>query len=159
MISNAPTRRSTLKAIGSLGIVAALAGCSGDSNGGAAYEYPDASTVATEPDYGDWFDGVDNYDGTLDLTDRDSITIGVGTEGGFAYTPAAVLVDAGTEVVWEWTGEGGFHDVAEESGAFNSEETDEAGFEFTQQLDESGQYLYVCTPHEAMGMKGAVVVE
>lgn len=160
------TRRTVLATLGSVAVLGSLAGCSGGDGGnggggggGDPWAYPDADQVGAEPDYGNWFDDVDNYDATLDLRGRDSITIGVGTEDGYAYSPPAVLVDAGTTVVWEWTGNGGLHDVTGEDNAFQSEQTDQAGFQFSETLSDPGTYRYVCTPHESMGMKGAIVVE
>jgi halocyanin-like protein len=71
-----------------------------------------------------------------------------------------VAVSTGTTVVWEWTGEGGAHNVVAEDGTFDSGETvTEAGTTFEYTFEEAGTYTYVCTPHEAVGMKGAVYVE
>ncbi|MFC7157447.1 halocyanin domain-containing protein [Halomarina halobia] len=127
----------------------------------AAVPTPAAAQGAAEPDYGDWFEDVSNYDGTVDETGRERVTIAVGAEGNegaFAFEPAAVRVDPGTTVVWEWSGEGGAHNVAADDGSFESETTDEAGFTFERTLDEEGVVKYACVPHEAMGMKGALVV-
>jgi len=155
-------RRTFVKAVGS-GVV--LGGISG---------------VATaqddeEPDYGDWFDDVDNYEETEDLTDEDEVTVDVGAEDGFRFDPPAIRIDQGTTVIWEWTGDGGGHNVVhvpedeEELGIedatgaddplFESDITSEEGFTFEYQFEDTGTYLYVCEPHRQQGMKGAVVVE
>jgi len=112
----------------------------------------------------EYLSDVGNYDGTVaDMTGQDEIAVDVGAEGnggGFAFAPPAVRVDAGTTVVWEWTGEGGLHNVVAEDGTFDSGEPvadPDAIFEFT--LSESGTYLYFCEPHKSLGMKGGVVVE
>lgn len=121
----------------------------GDSDGGSA-------------EFDGWFDNVDNYDGVTDETGSSEVTVEVGAQGnggGFAFAPAAVRVDSGTTVVWEWTGDGGNHNVAAEDGSFESETVGESGHTFEHTFEESGTYKYVCTPHETMGMKGAVVVE
>ncbi len=121
----------------------------------------EAASQATEPAYGDWFDDVSNYDQTVDRTGQDEVRVTVGAEGNdgnLAYDPPAVRVDPGTTVVWEWTGEGGSHNVAAEEGSFESEMTGEAGFTFEHTFEETGITRYVCVPHESMGMKGAVVV-
>jgi halocyanin-like protein len=135
---------------------------------GAAAAVPAASAVGTagaqassEPEYGGWFDGVSNYDGTVDRTGQEEVTVTVGASGNdgpFAFGPAAVHVDPGTTVVWEWTGEGGRHNVAAEDGGFESDLTEEAGFTFEQPFEDPGIAKYVCVPHEQMGMKGAVAV-
>jgi len=105
-----------------------------------------------------------NYDGTVtDRTGRSRVTVAVGAQGnggGFAFGPAAVRVDTGTTVVWQWTGEGGQHNVVAEDETFDSGDPvarSDATFEYT--FGESGTWLYYCSPHKALEMKGAVVVE
>ncbi|MHB9287065.1 halocyanin domain-containing protein [Halobacteriales archaeon Cl-PHB] len=113
-------------------------------------------------DFDGWFDDVDNYDGVVDRTGEDSVTVQVGSQangGGFGFGPAAVKVSPGTDLTWEWTGEGGSHDVQAEDGSFKSRMVGEAGHTFTQRFDSKGTTKYFCMPHKAMGMKGAVVVE
>ncbi len=69
------------------------------------------------------------------------------------------MVDQGTTVVWDWSGRGGHHDVSHLDGEFLSEMTDETGFSFEHTFDSPGTYKYSCRPHEAVGMKGAVIVQ
>ncbi len=164
-------RRSFVRTAAALGVTTALAGCGGssDENGGGSggddgsgddgNSDGDGEFLAEEPDYGDWFDDVDNYEGTVDRTGVDTVTVEVGSDGGLSYGPAAVAVSPGTSVVWEWTGEGGDHNVAAENGDFTSETVSEAGHSFEYTFEESGIYEYVCTPHRAVGMKAAVYVE
>ena len=166
-------RRSFVQTAGALGVATALAGCGGngdaggdgtdggsddgnDENDGGSGE---AEFIADEPDYDGWFDDVDNYEGTVDRTGADEVTVQVGSDGGLSYGPAAVAVSSGTTVVWEWTGEGGDHNVAAENDAFTSETVSEAGHTFDHTFEESGIYEYACTPHAAVGMKGAIYVE
>jgi len=116
---------------------------------------------AGDADLASWFEGVSNYDGVVDRTGESEVTVEVGAQGNdgnFAFGPAAVRVDPGTTVVWEWTGAGGSHNVVADDGSFESELVDEEGHTFEQTFDEEGVAKYVCTPHKAMGMKGAVVV-
>ncbi|WP_058366087.1 halocyanin domain-containing protein [Haloparvum sedimenti] len=118
-----------------------------------------AGTAAAQ--YDGWFEDVDNYEGTYDYTGQDEVTVAVGAGGGLQFEPAAILVDPGTTVVWEWTGEGGDHNVVTEGEGFESELTGEAGHTFEHTFDdaESGDtFLYYCDPHRAVGMKGAVAV-
>jgi len=109
-----------------------------------------------------WMSDVDNYEGLVDQTGSDEVTVDVGVEangGAFGFGPAGIKVDPGTTVVWEWTGEGGVHNVAaEEGGDFSSETTQEAGFTYEQTFDSEGVIKYFCQPHRALGMKGVVVV-
>ena len=123
-------------------------------------EANDEEFVEEEPDYDDWFDDVDNYEGTFDMRGEDEVEVMVGAgDDGFDFEPAAIAVSPGTEVVWEWTGEGGAHDVVHADGdAFESDLADEEGHTFEHTFEEDGIYRYVCQPHEAVGMKGAVTV-
>ncbi|MEF8880908.1 MAG: halocyanin domain-containing protein [Halapricum sp.] len=112
-------------------------------------------------DYGDWFDDVGNFEGTVDRTGQERVTVKVGSEGNngvLAFDPPAVRVDPGTTVVWEWTGVGGAHNVVAEDGRFESELTGDADHTFERAV-ESGLIKYYCLPHKEMGMKGAVVVD
>jgi halocyanin-like protein len=121
-----------------------------------------ATPAAAQPSFDGWLSDVGNYDEVTDATGQDEVTITVGAQGNggsFAFDPAAVQVDPGTTVVWEWNGEGGQHNVvAEAGGDFESELVAEAGFSFEQSLDAEGVVKYYCTPHQALGMKGVVVV-
>jgi halocyanin-like protein len=127
-----------------------------------------ARPVAAQGDaYGGWFDDVDNYEGTVDLRGRDEVTVAVGTgEDNVNFDPPAILVDPGTTVVWEWTDEGGGHNVVHEPGeeggepAFASEIVSEAGHTFEQTFEDEAAtvYRYYCEPHRGLGMKGAVAV-
>lgn len=135
-------RRTLLVAgAGSLGT---LAGCLG--GGGTA-------------EYGDWFDGVDNYDGELDRTGREVVPVRVGADDGFAFDPAAIIVDAGTTVRWTWTGRGGRHNVVAEDGPFESPFYSAEAKTWEHAFDDAGLFPYFCEPHRAAGMKGGVRVE
>lgn len=143
---------------------AVLRGAAGAATGGLAANAvaPVTAQAADEPDYGGWFDGTSNYDGTVDETGQETVTIAVGSQGNggnFGFDPAAVRVDPGTKVVWEWSGKGGAHNVVAEDGRFESEMTDAAGHTFEQTVEESGVVRYACVPHESVGMKGALVVD
>jgi len=128
----------------------------------AGEEASGSSGGQSTAEFDGWFDGVDNYDGVVDRTGEDEITVQVGSQangGAFGYGPAAVKVSSGTSVTWEWTGEGGSHDVQADDGSFASELTDEAGHTFSHTFDATGATKYFCMPHKTMGMKGVVVVE
>jgi halocyanin-like protein len=113
-----------------------------------------------EPDFGGFLDGANNFDGSVaDMRGQDEVTVEVGAgSNGLAFGPAAVHVDNGATVVWEWTGEGGAHNVVEQGDeVFNSGSPKNSGtYEYT--FEEDGIYNYVCIPHEASGMLGSVVV-
>ena len=168
--------------LGGAAAAAAIAGCTSDSDDGdssgdgsngndtgggggtdGGTQSGDGSTGA-EFDFGGWLSDTDNYDGTtVDERGASSVTIDVGASangGAFGFSPPAVWVDPGTEVVWEWTGDGGTHNVVAESGAeFRSgDPTGEAGTTFSQTFGEAAIVTYYCDPHRGMGMKGAVVI-
>jgi halocyanin-like protein len=181
-------RRTVLKTLG-VAAAGALAGCSGSapegdaggggtsgSGGGEGESTPEPtgtpsgdggdsgsdSGSGSEPSFDGWFDGVGNFDGVVDRTGQSEVEVTVGAEGNggnFAFAPAAVRVDSGTTVVWRWTGKGSTHNVVDEGGSFESELVAEEGHTFSHTFEESGTVKYVCTPHRAVGMKGAVVVE
>ena len=144
----------TLGGSSGAGATATPAGTASTGNGGSA-------PSGGEFDYGDWFENVSNFDGTADATGQEEVRIEVGAQGNqgaFAFSPAAVHVDPGTRIIWEWTGEGSQHDVVAENGAFESELMGEAGATYGIEVSGTGVVEYACTPHKAMGMKGAVVV-
>jgi halocyanin-like protein len=121
-------------------------------------------TVAAQA-YGGWFEDVSNYEGTLDYTGRDAVTVEVGAgENGLLFEPPAVLVDPGTTVTFEWTGAGGQHNVVHQPDsedadpAFESELMGEEGATFEYTFEEESTFRYYCSPHQAVGMKGAVAV-
>ena len=131
----------------------------GGDGGSSGSDGGDTQYLSQEPDYGGWLSGANNYEQTVDATGRDEVTISVGAGDGLSFGPAAVAVSTGTTVVWEWTGQGGGHNVSAESGDFESETVQEEGHTFEYTFEETGTQEYVCTPHSAVGMKGAVVVQ
>jgi len=161
-------RRTLLKTAGAATVGTILAGCSSgdqstqsddgendDSQGG------DDGGSSTES-FDGWMDNVGNYDGVTDRTGKNEVTIDVGAkgnDGNLAFDPAAVRVSSGTTVTWKWTGKGGSHNVTAKDGNFESKLMSEKGKTFEQTFDSSGTHKYKCNPHEAMGMKGVVVVE
>lgn len=147
---------------GGVVLAGALAGCLFGSGDDEDAYYEDESFVdeADEPDYDGYLDGID-YPGTVDWTDVDEaamvVAVGTGREG-MGYAPRSVRVEAGATVTWEWTGEGGRHDVVHVDGEFDSGELHESGATWEHSFEEPGEYAYFCTPHEHRNMKGGVEV-
>jgi len=116
------------------------------------------------PDWGGWFSDVGNYDGsTVDMTGESEVTVTVGAQGnggGFAFDPPAVHVDTGTTVKFEWTGEGGGHNVVEQGGSTldSGAAVAEAGVNYEHTFESGGMFKYYCSPHQGLGMKGGIVV-
>jgi halocyanin-like protein len=172
------SRRIVLRATG-VAVAAALAGCSGGGGGDGSGGYGGGGSTSTETatatptasptgtsggssEFDGWFSDVDNYDGVVDETGSDAVTVQVGVDNDgqpYGFGPAAVRVSTGTTVTWEWTGEGGAHNVKAEDDSFESELIDEEGFTFEETFEEAGTTKYACVPHKALGMKGVVVVE
>lgn len=158
-------RRRVLAATGTV-LAGALAGCSGGGDGGDGNsdggDSGDGSDGGGSTDFGGWFDDVSNFDGVVDETGADEVTVKVGAEGNganYAFSPAAVKVSSGTTVIWEWTGKGSTHNVVHDGGDYESELVLEKGHTFEHTFESAGTSKYSCVPHEALGMKGAVVVE
>ena len=145
-------RRGLLAAIGTA-TVAGLAGCGGDDG---------PPMLDAEPAYRGWFDGVDNYEGTVDRRGEDEVEVAVGVgpeESAHSFGPPAVAVTAGTEVQWAWTGRGGRHNVVAEDGAFDSGEPVRSDSITVQHsFDAPAIYRYYCGTHRQQGMRGAVFV-
>jgi len=146
--------------VGTTGIAAVtlLSGCSG--GGSSDDRTADRGYLDEEPAYENWFEGVDNYNGTVDWTGQDEVIVDVGSEQ-YRFDPAAIAVSPGTTVIWEWTGMGGGHNVVSEGddGPLESDLVNSEGHTYSHTFEASGLYRYRCTPHESLGMRGAVYVE
>lgn len=156
--------RRTFVATTGTAVATLLAGCSGggaESNdaGGEDNDDDGGGYLDDEPGYGEWFDDVSNYEGTLDRTGQDDVTVKVGAGDGLQFDPPAIAISPGTTVTWEWVGQGGQHNVAAEKGEFESELIDEEGHTFEYTFEEAGVFKYQCDPHVTIGMKGAFVVQ
>ena len=162
-----PSRRRVLATTGAA-LAAGLAGCTGDGgdgNGGDGGDGGSQLEVSSEAQsrvesYLTADPAADNYDSITTMGGMSSATVDVGAEGNggnFAFAPAALAVETGTTVNWEWMA--GSHNVkAAEDSDFDldsgSAEQD-GSYEFT--FDEAGVANYYCTPHQGVGMKGSVV--
>jgi halocyanin-like protein len=114
-----------------------------------------------EPDFGGHLDGVDG--GYQDMRGSSEVTVEVGASGNggnLAYAPAGIWIDSGTTVKWEWTGEGGGHNVVASEGASldSGAPVSESGVNYEFTFESGGITKYHCTPHESLGMLGAVAV-
>jgi len=144
------TRREFLAATGT--VLAAGVGA-----GALARPARGAETV----DLSEWFAETDDTGEVVDATGEPEVTVAVGASGNggsFAFDPPVLRVDPGTRVVWRWTGAGGSHDVVAEDGTFESGTSSTAGETFEWTPGSRGVVRYACTPHRALGMRGAVVV-
>lgn len=143
---------------------------SGDDNSGSssASDTDDSpsedNSDGVPPKIADYLVDARQYDGVvMDFTGQDEVTVQVGAgDVGFAFSPAAIRINVGTTVIWEWTGQGGYHNVTSAEGSesqFNSgDAVGEEGLTFEQSFNSTGIQLYQCTPHQANGMLGAIEV-
>ena len=165
------SRRRFVAGTGSILAVGALAGCTGNGDDEPANgdDAENGNGDAAPDDVDEYLSANDAslYDGTIvDMTGEEEITVmnGAGSDG-LAYDPPAVRVDVGTTVVWEWTGEGGAHNVISddpsdfELESDDGELIDEEGHTWEFTFDDAGTALYFCQAHSAQGQYGAVVVE
>lgn len=121
-----------------------------------------SSDDPTEPEYGDWFENTDNFEEFEDYTDQSEVTVMVGTGSqGWEFEPPAITVTPGTTVVFEWTGEGGSHNVEHEDTDWQNPEGTIAteGHSWERDFEDSGTHLYTCWPHDHVGMRGAIFVD
>lgn len=150
--------RRTYLRVASVGAFTALVGCSS----GDPPDDGDTTYVPTEPNYQGWFENVSNYKGTVEGRGQSAYDVDVGVQGAngfFYFGPAAVAVSPNTTVTWRWTGRGGTHNVLSTSGAFTSGQlVDDEGHTFTHTFSRPGVFRYFCSPHQSLGMKGAVFV-
>ena len=122
-----------------------------------------AGDPAAAQSYGGWLSGVSNYEGTVDYTGREEVTVSVGAGGdSLLFDPPAVLVDPGTTVIWEWADTGDAHGVAHEPGdgepAFESGVVEDADHTFSHEFQDRATFRYYCPPNRGAGMKGVVAV-
>jgi halocyanin-like protein len=118
-----------------------------------------------EIDFGGYLSDANAFEGVEDFRGRDEVTVKVGAgEINLAFSPAAIHIDPGTTVIWEWTGEGGGHNVVAENDAFRSGEpvaAEGTTFEHTFEAQDNASdnlHRYFCDPHKAAGMKGGIAV-
>ncbi len=119
----------------------------------------------TVPVFGSYLSDANLYEqaATVDAREQDSITVSVGAGDGLAFDPPTVWVSPGTTITWEWTGEGGTHNVVAESGPAGLDsgspvDSSSATYEYEVTEEDAGITTYKCVPHETQGMKGGVAV-
>jgi serine/threonine-protein kinase len=165
------SRRRFVIGTGAAAATGALAGCSGNGGGnggngngnggngdGASGPVGKLQSYLEENDANLYEGSVEDHKGESEVT----ISTGAG-DNGFSFSPPAIEVDPGTKIIWEWTGEGGGHNVSPNGPTdfegFGSEDiVDEAGYTVEATFDETGAALYVCIPHQAQGMFGGIAV-
>ncbi|WP_332897358.1 halocyanin domain-containing protein [Haladaptatus sp. CMSO5] len=129
---------------------AALGAAAGEAGGDAA----------PKETFDGWLSGTDNYDEVVDMRGKEQVTVDVGADGNggaFAFEPAAIHVDPGTTVVWEWVGDKAY-DVADPDLGYHSDLLTGAGNRFAVEFGGHGLSTYECTAYGEQGMRGVVLV-
>jgi len=171
MSTNDVSRRGFMRAAGgatvAAGASAAASGSAAAAEEGGGNESDDGGGGGGNeaPDFGSYLSDANNYEegDVQDARGEDSVTVEVGAGDGYAFGPATVWVSPGTTITWEWTGEGGGHNVVPEEGpaSFEHEDTvSEGGYTYEYEVTEedAGITTYYCNPHKGQGMKGGVAV-
>ena len=158
-------RRDFVRTAGGATAAAATLGAAGPA---AAQEEEGTSSGGggnTAPDYGGFLDGVGNFAGpgsTVDATGQDTATVEVGVQangGPYGFGPAAIHVDNGATVEFDWTGSGSHNVVSDGDGPLDSgSSVSSSGVNYEHTFENDGIYPYICVPHEGLGMLGAIVV-
>lgn len=126
-----------------------------------------AAAQEEEPEWPEFVEQAPNFEST-DMRGEEEVTVAVGAGDGLQFDPAAIWVDPGTTVIWEWTGEGGQHNVMADpdesegeaaplEAPLQQEEGATYEFEFTDEHDGSIT-AYYCEPHLGQNMIGGVAV-
>ena len=146
-------RRDFVRTAG--GATAAVAASAGATGTAAAQEVqPDWPSAAAGGNVGSY----------TDARGQDEVTISVGAgSSGLAFDPTLVWVDEGTTIVWEWTGNGGDHNVQNVEGPAGLDSGSPVGeegytYEYETGSGDAGITHYHCTPHDAVGMHGGIAV-
>jgi plastocyanin len=183
-----PSRRTVLKAAGTVGLLSAL-GVSGTAvarsdnygNGNGVGAFLNDEAAFKKPPV--WDSGV------ADMTGQNTVDVTVGAmttvhppgsdpeQAPLAFDPVAVKVSPDTDVVWNWAV--GHHSVTSYNADASSpgdhgQLYDEHSGPFTYTFEDVGNYLYFCIPHgtpypldfgppigeveNLVGMRGAVIV-
>ena len=135
---------------------AGTAAAAEDSGGGGG-----GTTVPAWPDYLSGANGFDEAS-VADERGSDSVTVEVGAgANGFAYNPTTLWISPGTTVQFEWTGQGGGHNVVSNDGPAELDSgspVSESGVNYEYTFENAGINTYYCNPHETSGMKGGIAV-
>ena len=156
-------RREFVRTAGGATAAGATVGAAGAA---AAAEGEGGEGGKTVPVFGSYLDDANLYseDGIVDARDQDAVSVDVGAgSDGVAFDPPAVWVSSGTTVTWEWTGEGGTHNVVANEGPASLDsgdavDSDSETYEYEFTEDDAGITTYFCEPHQDLGMKGGVAV-
>jgi halocyanin-like protein len=127
-----------------------------------------AGTAAAQEEQPVWPSGASsgNLGSYQDARGQSEVTVSVGAgDQGLAFDPTLLWVDTGTTITFEWTGNGGSHNVQTVEGggpasldSGNPVGEEGATYEFEATEEAAGITHYHCVPHTAVGMHGGLAV-
>jgi halocyanin-like protein len=127
-----------------------------------------AGTAAAQEEQPVWPSGASsgNLGSYQDARGESEVTVQVGAgDQGLAFDPTLLWVDTGTTITFEWTGNGGSHNVQTVEGggpasldSGNPVGEEGATYEFEATEEAAGITHYHCVPHTAVGMHGGLAV-
>src|SRR6056297_1833081 len=125
-------------------------------------------TAAAQEQQPDWPSGVTsgNLGSYQDARGQSEVTVQVGAgDSGLAFDATQLWVDPGTTITFEWTGNGGAHNVqtVEGGGPASLDSGDPVGeegytYEYETSEEDVGITHYHCVPHTAVGMHAGLAV-
>ena|GEM_PF-560889 len=91
------------------------------------------------------------------FTVKSSGTVHVITQNGFSFSPSSLTVSIGDTIRWQWTA--GSHtttsiSVPDGAQSWNNP-LNSSSVSFDYKIEVAGDYSYVCTPHQGLGMAGS----
>jgi halocyanin-like protein len=127
-----------------------------------------AGTAAAQEEQPVWPSGASggNLGSYQDARGESEVTVQVGAgDQGLAFDPTLLWVDTGTTITFEWTGNGGSHNVktVDGGGPASLDSGDPVGeegytYEYEVSEEDAGITHYHCVPHTAVGMHGGLAV-
>jgi len=123
-------------------------------------------TAAAQEEQPVWPSGASsgNVGSYQDARGQGEVTVSVGAgDSGLAFDPTLLWVDPGTTITFEWTGNGGAHNVQTVEGPASLDSGDPVGeegatYEYETSEEDVGITHYHCVPHTAVGMHAGLAV-
>ena len=153
------SRRALLRGVAGATAVSTAAGTAaaqegeGGEGGGGGNQRPVFPSYVDGAEGGEYSDERGNSEVTVE--------VGAGSNQ-VAFAPTKIWIDPGTTVNFEWVSNG--HNVLPNSqpeGAGwegSGQALENEGFSYSHTFETGGMYTYLCSPHEQLGMKGAIAV-
>ena len=127
-----------------------------------------AGTAAAQEEQPVWPSGASsgNVGSYQDARGESEVTVSVGAgDQGLAFDPTLLWVDTGTTITFEWTGNGGSHNVktVDGGGPASLDSGDPVGeegatYEYEATEEDAGITHYHCVPHTSVGMHAGLAV-